>query len=207
MNLQNRVTPFGELIATPAKGLFMGNRGILHDEHGSLTNRRWTHKSWVTCALSFKGYHRTPRKRIQNEYTELFFLDEATALAAGHRPCGHCRYKDFVRFVEYWTKGNGFLPDMSAKDIDARLHAERVNRFREKITYPARIDDLPNGVFIEFNAEPTIAWLLWNAELLKWQPEGYWERRAKPGGKEVVVLTPKSTVNAIVAGYSPHVHH
>ena len=205
MHLQNRVDPYGELIRTHAKGLFMGNRGILHDCYGELTAKRWANKSWITCALSFKDYRRNPKERKPNEYTELFFLDEATALAAGHRPCSQCRHKDFVRFVEYWAKGNGVPEDLSIKDIDAKLHGERVTRSREKVTYRALVDTLPDGVFVELSSEPATAWLIWHDRLHKWQSDGYGEQRPKPAGTEVVVLTPESTVNAIAAGYCPHV--
>lgn len=206
MPLQNRVTPFGGLIATPAKGTFMGNRGILHDEHGDLGVKRWGHKSWVTCALSFKGYKRNPKERKPNEYTELFFLDEATALAAGHRPCGQCRYKDFVKFVECWARGNGKVENISVKDIDTKLHEDRTTRDRKQVTFSVQIDKLPDGVFVTLEDAPGTAWLLWNGQLLKWLPEGYGERRQIPSG-EVTVLTPESTVKAIAAGYRPHVHH
>ena len=202
MHLKNRLTPFGELIAVSARGLFMGNRGILHDEQGDLTSKCWTHKSWVSCTLNYKGYKRTPKARKPNEYTELFFLDEATALAAGHRPCGQCRRKDFNRFVECWIAGNELPEKTTIKQIDTQLHTERV-----ATPFSALIDKLPNGVFVAFEAEPEAAWLLWNGELLKWQPAGYSERRKKIAGTAVILLTPLSTVNAIAAGYIPHVHH
>lgn len=185
----------------------MGNRGILYDKHGELTAKRWAHKSWVTCALSFKGYKRDPKTRNPNEYTELFFLDEATALAAGHRPCGQCRHKDFIRFVECWAKGNGKADSISIKEIDAQLHTDRVERSRKQITYPSQIDDLPDGVFIELESESKKAWLIWCGQLLRWHPDGYGERRPSPVGTIVTVLTPESTVKAITAGYRPHVHH
>ena len=207
MSLMNRVNPFGELFETPAKGLFMGNRGILHDKEGELTSKRWAHKSWVTCALNFKDYKRTPKKRNPSEYTELFFLDEATAMAAGHRPCGQCRYKDFVRFIECWAKGNGLSDSISVKDVDTQLHKDRVTRSREKVIRSEPIDDMPDGVFIELADEPGTAWLLWNGELLKWQEKGYGERRKRQVGLVVRVLTPESNVNAIAEGYRPHVHH
>lgn len=207
MPLKNRVSPFGELIAVSAKGTFMGNRGILHDGKGVLTDKRWTHKSWVTCALNFKDYKRTPKTRNPNEYTELFFLDEATALAAGHRPCGQCRHKDFIKFVECWAKGNGKPESLSIKEIDAQLHIDRVERSRKQVTYHAQIDELPDGVFIELEMQPATAWLIWNGQLLKWLPDGYEERRPKPSGTQVTVLTPEPTVKAIAAGYRPHVHH
>jgi len=181
----------------------MGNRGILHDKQGELTKKRWIHKSWVTCTLDYKGYKRTPKARKPDEYTELFFLDEATALAAGHRPCGQCRRKDFIRFVDCWLAGNEQPEVTTIKQLDAELHAERV----ATQLCSALIDELPDGVFVAFSTEPETAWLLWNGELLKWQPNGYSERRAKPAGSSVILLTPLSTVNAIAAGYIPHVHH
>lgn len=208
MPLQNRMTPFGELITTPAKGTFMGNRGILHDENGDLGVKRWGHKSWVTCTLNFKeGYKRNPKERKPNEYTELFFLDEATALAAGHRPCRQCRLKDFDKFVGCFAEGNGHSLDIYIKEVDLKLHSDRTSSAREKKTYCDQIDHLPDGVFVVLNGVPDIAWLLWSGELLKWTPEGYSERREISCGEMVTVLTPKSTVNAIAAGYRPHVHH
>ena len=208
MPLQNRVTPFGDFIATPAKGIFMGNRGILHDEQGNLGVKRWGHKSWVTCVLSFKeGYKRNPKERKHNEYTELFFLDEATALAAGHRPCGQCRHKDFVKFVGCFAEGNDHSLDISVKEVDLKLHSDRTSYSGEKIRYSEQIDNLPDGVFVVLNEVPGIAWLLWSGELLKWTPEGYGERREIPCGEMVTVLTPQATVNAIAVGYRPHVHH
>ena len=205
MHLQNRVTPFGDQTSHSARGMFMGNRGILHNKQGDLTAKRWANKSWVTCALSFKDYRRKPKERKPNEYTELFFHDEATALAAGHRPCGQCRYKDFVRFVEYWARGNGKPEEISIKVVDAKLHGERVTRSREKVTYSALLDTLPDGVFVELNDEPATAWLIWHDRLHRWQSDGYGEQRMKPLGTKVAVLTPESTVNAIVAGYHPQV--
>jgi len=203
MPLQNRVTPYGELIATPAKGLFMGNRGILHNEAGELTVKRWAHKSWVTCALSFKDYKRSPRQRNPNEYTELFFLDEATALAAGHRPCRQCRYHDFVSFVDCWARGNGAPSDISVKVIDNKLHEQRVTRARAKVFWSTDIAELPNGVFVELLSLPGTAWLVRDGELLQWTPEGYGQSQKRPGSMIVKVLTPESTVNAIRAGYVP----
>lgn len=111
------------------------------------------------------------------------------------------------RFVECWAKGNGKSANTHAKEIDTQLHVDRVSRNREKIIYSAWIDELPEGVFVELEGEPGIAWVFWNGELLRWQPEGYGKRRPKPFNSKVTVLTPKSTVNAIAAGYRPHVHH
>ena len=157
--------------------------------------------------MVFKDYKRTPKIRNPNEYTELFFLDEATSLSAGHRPCGQCRYKDYMRFIENWIKGNEKPPGTSIKDIDSQLHVERVTRIREKVTYLKYINELPEGVFVELEGEPGTSWLLWNGELLSWQPEGYGKRRPTPEGAIVNVLTPRSIVNTIFAGYRPHVHH
>jgi len=201
MPKQNTVTPFGELIVTEARGLFMGNRGNILDEHEQFTDKRWAQTYWITCTL-----HPKKPSTEKVKYTKLFFLDEATALAAGHRPCRQCRYKDFIRFVECWAEGNGYPDTISIEDIDTQLHKDRVTRYREKVTYTAPIFELPDGVFIELETYPGSAWLIWNGELLKWQENGYGDRLKKPRGVKVRVLTPESTVRAIAAGYRPHVH-
>lgn len=198
MPQQNRVTPFGKFVATTAKGLFMGNRGNLHNARGELTEKLWANKVWVTCALQFKNYDSSDRK-----YTKLFFLDEATALAAGHRPCGTCRRKDLNRFIACWIAGNELPEETTLAQIDTQLHLERT--VPHGVT--ALLDELPNGVFVSLPEEPETAWLLWNGELLRWEPAGYGERMKKTAGISVVLLTPLSTVNAIAAGYIPHVHH
>jgi hypothetical protein len=201
---QNRVTPFGEIIATPERGSMMGNRGILHDAHGHI-RRPWVLKRWIVCVLEFRGRNRTVM--TPNSYTELFFLDEATALAAGHRPCAECRHARFIDFCSAWKAGHpGVFSTRrpTADEMDDRLHAERVSPDRSKRTHPAGLEDLPDGVFVVL-PEDQAAWLVWQGELWKWSPGGYVERRPRPDRQSVRLLTPPSTVAAIRAGYRPEV--
>jgi len=196
MPFQNRVTPFGDLIATPARGTLTGNRGVLHNRQRVLTRRRWTTRAWIACLLEFKGRHReimTPGR-----WTELFFLDEATAFAAGHRPCGECRRQDYVRFKRLWCAANGGDAAAPIHPVDDQLHAERIARPRT--TWQARLGDLPEGAMIVEEGE---VWLLAGEGLLRWSPSGYRDRR--PGWPEapVAVLTPRSVVAAFAAGYRP----
>jgi hypothetical protein len=201
MPKQNRVTPWGDLIATPARGTFMGNRGVLHDEEGHI-QRPWQLKRWLVCVLSFRGRKRTVM--TPGRYTELFFLDEATALAAGHRPCAECRRERFNAFRAAWQKAHGLPSLPTADEMDRQLHAERVGPHRVKQTYVAELKELPNGVFILRDAEgDRKAYLVWNDGLLEWAPGGYEGRLARPKYGEVVVLTPRTTVEVIRAGYVP----
>ncbi len=197
MTRQNRVTPFGDIVAYPERGTFIGNRGILHDQHGQLTARRWTTHAWITCRLEFKERHREIMS--PGTWTELFFLDEATALAAGHRPCGECRREDYKRFKACWLAGNGGSA-ISIREIDRQIHAERVTRQRTKVTYQAAIESLPDGTFISLDAAP---YLLWQDDLWRWTPGGYTDRLPKMCSADVTVLTPESIVNALKAGYKP----
>ncbi len=206
MPRKNRVTPFGEIVATPEQGTMMGNRGILHDSAGDIL-RPWQVKRWLICVLEFRGRHRTVM--APNRYTELFFLDEATALSAGHRPCAECRRARFLAFRDAWAAGN--LPAANpgmirATVMDERLHAERTGPRRTKRTFRANIDDLPDGVFISMDGEQTGACLISGNDLLAWTPAGYRERMARPAAREVSVLTPESTVRAIRSGYGPELH-
>jgi hypothetical protein len=205
MARQNRVNPFGEIIATRERGTFLGNRGILHDDRGHI-ERPWALKRWLVCVLEFKGIRRTimaPRR-----YTELFFLDEATALAAGHRPCAECRYRRFIAFCEAWRKAHaGNEAERPRADfIDAQLHSERVGPRRTKRSYSARLDDLPDGVFVTLPDRAEQAFLVLGGNLLAWSFGGYGEPSKRPKGREVNVLTPKSTVETIRAGYAPEIH-
>jgi hypothetical protein len=203
---RNRVTPFGEIIATPERGTFMGNRGILHDAEGHL-RRNWALKRWIVCVLEFRGRNRTVM--TPNRYTELFFLDEATALAAGHRPCAECRHAQFIEFCRAWKaahSGANGSRRPTADEMDDRLHSERVGPDRSKRTHPGRLGDLPDGVFVTLPGNKDAAWLIWKGELLKWSPGGYLERRPLPKRLDVALLTPPSTVAAIRAGYTPEVH-
>ena len=205
MPYQNRVTPFGELERSSARGLMMGNRGILHAEDGSIGVSRWKHKTWIICVLSFKGRHR--RVMSPNRYTELFFLDEAVALAAGHRPCWECRHADADRFTRAWRAGNGIAAGtpLRAHDIDETLHPARVDRRRRQIRTRQRIEDLPDGCLIEHPDHPDTAWLLRNGWLHRWTHGGYRESE-KRGTGMVTLLTPVPTMHALRAGYQPMVH-
>jgi hypothetical protein len=202
MPLQNRVTPFGDLIATPERGLMFGNRGVLHNEE-----RRIVHynrgRRWIICQLEFRGWHREVMK--PGSFTGLFFLDEATALAAGHRPCAECRYQDYQRFRRCWhAAGNepsGILP--SADQMDARLHQDRLKVPRIKKLYRDEIAGLPDGVFILHEDE---AWLLWQSALHHWTAGGYDQHISRPAQGAVAILTPQATVRAVAAGYLPAVH-
>ena len=206
MPRQNRVTPFGTIIATPERGTFMGNRGRLHDPDGRI-RRDWQVRRWLLCVLEFRG-----RKRVvmaPDRYTELFFLDEATGLAAGHRPCAECRHARFVEFRNAWVAGNPDLAEPGAATadmLDAHLHTERLGPNRSKRTFRANLDELPDGVFVITPGANEGAWLLWQGKLHAWSPGEYTARRSRRRSDEVRVLTPRSTVAAIRAGYVPEVH-
>jgi hypothetical protein len=205
MPRQNRVTPFGDIIATPDRGTFMGNRGVLHDAEGHL-QRAWQLKRWIICVLEFRGRKRSVM--TPGHYTELFFLDEATALAAGHRPCAECRHARFLAFCKAWAAahpGSGGAPRPSAANIDDRLHAERVDPAGSQRSFLAPLDGLPDGVFVTVAAKPEQAYLVWGDRLLSWTAGGYTEPIARPKKAEVRVLTPESAVRAIRAGYVPEV--
>ncbi|HET8755729.1 MAG TPA: hypothetical protein VFM58_06960 [Solirubrobacteraceae bacterium] len=180
MPLQNRVTPLGELIADPARGLVYGNRGCLHDGTGRI-RRHHSGRRWIACRLDFKGRRRSPLLQ-PGRYTELFFLDEATAFAAGHRPCAECRRADYNRFLE-------IVDAPGADAIDERLHAERFAHHRD--------DDLPDGAFVFHDGEP---WLVLGAARLRWTPAGYAERAPRPSGP-ARVITPPSLLAVLRSGW------
>ncbi len=206
MPRQNRVTPFGEIIATPERGTSLGNRGVLHDTAAHV-KRPWQVKRWIVCVLEFRGRKRTVM--TPNSYTELFFLDEATALAAGHRPCAECRHARFLDYCSAWKlahPGPGGTNRPTANEIDNRLHAERVAPDRSKRTFTAALDELPDGVFVTGEAFGSRAYMVLGDLLLEWSPAGYKEARHRPKGVIAVVLTPPSTVATIQAGYNPEVH-
>ncbi len=203
MPRQNRVTPFGSIIATPERGSFMGNRGVLHDDKGRI-QRAWQVKRWLVCVLEFRGRHR--KVMTPGRYTELFFLDEATALAAGHRPCAECRRQRFNAFRTAWAALGGSSQLPTAAEIDNRLHQERIGPDRSKRLETAALDELPDGVFVKVERWGESAFLVWGGWLFAWSPGGYRERRPRPKGETVLVLTPVSTVRAIRAGYVPEVH-
>ncbi len=198
--LQNRVDPQGNIITTSARGAWMGNRGQLHDQ-GKAIKRQFKLKAWLICLLEFNGRHR--QVMAPGRYTELFFMDEATAFAAGHRPCFECRRQDYNRFKAAWLKGNpeyGFNEKTSFQEIDQLLHKERIDRNGNKITHKANIKDLPDGAFILIGDEPH---LLANNLIYHWAPAGYESALPLSEITTVTVLTPKSTLNAFRAGYRP----
>lgn len=205
MPLQNRVTPFGDIVATSARGTMMGNRGgPLHDEDRRLGAVRWRTKVWITCLLEFKGRRR--EVMTPGRYTELFFLDEVTALAAGHRPCGECRKADYIRFVDAWTEGDGRKDAPKAAEIDAVLHKERVvSPGRDKRIHRELLENLPDMVMISLPERREEAFLVMGDALYPWTPLGYGKPITRPRGT-VGVLTPPSIVKAVMVGYRPAAH-
>ena len=198
MALQNRVTPFGELVATPARGTMFGNRGgRFHRDDQTLGGRRWASRQWICCVLAFKG-RRHPVWR--DRYTALFFLDEVTALAAGHRPCFECRRRDAKAFAEKWAQATGGgIP--RAPEMDEVLHAERLMG-REKRVHEMRADELPGGAFVAMDGG---AYAVRGPHLLRWSESAYAERIARPRGV-ATVLTPPSIVAVLSSGYAPQWH-
>jgi hypothetical protein len=200
---QNRVTPFGGLIATECRGTLMGNRGCLHDDQQRI-RRPFACKRWLICVLEFRGRHRSVM--TPGRYTELFFLDEATALAAGHRPCAECQHARYRLFRDLWAAAN---PDAAsstsfADELDRLLHAERVGPRGAKRTYPGLPSDLPAGTMVADESER--AFLVLGQALLPWEPGGYGPFVPQPAGVEFRVLTPRSIVGALAAGYPVAVH-
>ncbi|MGH7002648.1 MAG: hypothetical protein ACREIP_01745 [Alphaproteobacteria bacterium] len=197
MTLQNRVTPFGDIVAVPYRGLLMGNRGIIHDPSTrTLLKRRWTTRAWIICVCRFRNVRRDVMAR--QSWTELFFLDEATALAAGHRPCFYCRRERAKAFQAAWADGNG-SDQPSAPAMDRILHGERLEGKGRKRRHPVEcaIGDLPDGTMLACNEE---AYLLKGGATYRWSWEGY---TAAPLVDNVRLLTPPSTVRALRAGYEP----
>lgn len=205
MAKQNRVDPWGRLNRFPDKGIWMGNRGILHNEEREIV-APWRHKAWVTCRLSFQGRKRDPIFSAGN-YSELFFLDEATALSAGHRPCAECRRNRYNEFKALWCAAN--LDDASAAEvsiarIDQQLHAERAISGGGKVTYHAALQSLPAGTFIELNGA---AYLYWAHRLHLWSAAGYSQPKLQVAPSTMVsVLTPASIVGVLSRGFVPQVH-
>jgi hypothetical protein len=209
MPLQNRVSPFGAIVATTARGTLMGNRGCLHD-HYDHPLRQYQGRRWIICVLDFKGRTRQPMP--PGHYTSLFFLDEVTALAAGHRPCAECQRQRFSFFRAQWAAANPELagsPTPLVETIDAALHRERISsqprqRDKLKLTYAEQLDRLPDGVFVTLAAQDT-PYLVRENQLVPWSFEGYGQPIARPN-TTAQVLTPRSTVRAIAHGYAPAIH-
>jgi hypothetical protein len=195
MPRQNRVTPLGELIANPARGLVYGNRGCLHDSAGRVC-RSYNGKRWIACRLRFRGWHRHPLM-APGRFTELFFLDEATAFASGHRPCALCRREDYDRLTAMWHE---LHPGRHGADaIDAQLHDERLDRAtRTQRHHRAELDELPDGVFV---LEAGAPWLVLGSQLLAWTPAGYAARRPRPTRATVELITPPSLVQVLHSGW------
>jgi hypothetical protein len=198
--LQNRVTPQGDIIATPHRGMFTGNRGIIHDPATrTLLTRRWSSNAWLTCVCEFRGR----RRKVMGgrSWTELFFLDEATAFAAGHRPCFFCRRDDANRFRAAWEQGNG-VADILASQMDSVLHRERLEGRKKRLhALPMPLQQLPDGAMVQAGTE---SYLITQGAALLWSPGGY--RRPQNALTEAMLLTPPSTLRALSAGYRPVLH-
>lgn len=199
--LQNRMTPVGELEAVAARGLFTGNRGVLHDDRFQMGQARWKHKNWIICALEFRGRWRrimTPRR-----WTELFFLDEAVALAVGHRPCAECRRQAYNAWMDAYAAGAG-RPRPRAADLDRLLHDERAHPGARRLRrHRANLADLPDGAFVLTETETPA--LVLGDSLRPWSHNGYGSPLPRLR-TEVTLLTPPASVAALQAGYQPLLH-
>jgi hypothetical protein len=200
--LQNRVTPTGEIVSDPGRGLLMGNRGCLHDHDRQLGVSRWRSKLWIACVLVWKNVRRDVMP--PGRWTALFFLDEATALAAGHRPCGYCRRADYLAFAEAWRRAQGLTERPRAPEMDKRLHAERVDpRTRRQRSRPTIAGELPGGVMVRHLGGPG----LWaEGAFHAWSFVGYAAPLVVAPTATLDLLTPPSVVAAIAAGYRPMIH-
>jgi hypothetical protein len=202
MPRQNRVTPFGTIVRPPdgsaARGDWFGNRGCLHEPDGQIV-RRWRSRAWLICRLAFKGRRR--RLLMPGRYTELFFLDEASAFAAGHRPCGECRWHDYQLFRRCWPG----LAGRPITELDAVLHAERVDRAGQLVR-PATIERLPDGAFVTLPETPDAAYLVWAGRLYPWSLDGYGAPIDWPTGRSLRLLTPPSLIATIERGYRVSIH-
>ena len=198
MPLQNRVAPSGQIVENPARGLFMGNRGILHDAARNLGPKRWRHKNWIICTLTLRPGWRKRTLMAPGRYTELFFLDEAVALAAGHRPCAECRRSDYRAFCTAWPH-----PFTGAVNLDKRLHEERaIARTNRLQTWESATAKLPAGAFVQANGQ---AFVIVAEHLMRpFDFTGYGPPVPVPN--RCTVLTPPSTVAALANGYRAHLH-
>jgi hypothetical protein len=195
---QNRVNPVGEIFKTTARGTLMGNRGVIHDDRGEI-KKSFKTKAWITCLLKFKDRKFTIM--APGRWTALFFLDEATAFAAGHRPCSECRHKDFKRFKSFWIKGNpeyGFDIKTRIAAIDEVIHTERINSGGNKVMFEMNVDEIPNGTFVVINSTP---FLFFESQLYEWSPTGYKTPAPLPNLPKLSILTPRSVVRTLIAGY------
>jgi hypothetical protein len=209
MPYQNRVDPWGALHAVAQRGSLLGNRGIIHDANKKIVT---THRlqGWVTCVLEFKDIKR--KVMSPGTYTELFFLDEATAFSAGHRPCGYCQRQRYTAFKDAWLQANqNRLPHLEGRShaisvIDKLVHKERIQRGK-KVTFLAPLQSLPSGTMVEIAAH---AYLVWDHNLYAWSFSGYQKVKDMPSSHSdgsVIVLTPQSYVNTFQAGFLPRIHN
>jgi hypothetical protein len=201
--LQNRVLPTGEIVSDPARGLLMGNRGCIHRPDRTLGPARWRTKMWISCVLVWRDVRRDVMP--PGRWTALFFLDEATAMAAGHRPCGYCRRDDYLAYAGAWQQAAGLAQRLRAGEMDAVLHAERVDsRTRRQQTRPARVGGLPDGAMVRHEG---VIGLLTAGRVLPWSFAGYLDDPIPVGPDTTVeLLTPPSSVAAMTAGYRPMLH-
>jgi len=200
MPLQNRVTPTGDIVATAHRGMFTGNRGIIHDPATkTLLKKRWSSPAWITCVCEFRGW----RRKVMGgrSWTELFFLDEATAFAAGHRPCFFCRRDDANRFRAAWEEGNG-VKGIRAREMDVVLHRERLERGKKRLhPLPMPVAQLPDGAMVQVGEA---SFLIVQGRALQWSMAGYSEAECAIDNAQL--LTPPSTLCALNAGYRPVLH-
>lgn len=200
--LQNRVMPTGEIVSHSARGMLMGNRGSIHGPGRTLGVTRWRTKMWISCVLYWRGRRREVMP--PGRWTALFFLDEATALAAGHRPCGYCRRADHLWFADRWRAAQGMAVRPRAREMDMWLHSERVDRrTRRQVTRPALAGGLPNGAMVRHGG---VLALFCGSALLPWSFDGYGAPVPVSPRTRVELLTPPSIVAALAAGYRPLVH-
>lgn len=199
MPLQNRVQPTGEIIAHPARGMFTGNRGIIHRPDGTLGTSRWSHKHWLICTLTHpRGIYHGPMPA--RRWTALFFLDEAVALSAGHRPCHYCRRAAYQAFQRAWETGTN--TEAARLTIDTMLHQTRVARTRQQIRHSAPVESLPDHAFCLHQGR---AHLALGANLHPYEPGGYGPAVDPPNG-DVTVLTPRPMLDVLRGGYVPALH-
>jgi hypothetical protein len=190
---RNRVTPSGEIVRTPLRGAWTGNRGVLHE--GIV--RFHASNLWITCALEFRGRHR--ELWVPNRWTPLFFHDEAVAFAAGHRPCGECRYVEYQAYKAAWAEGLGGAPP-SAGEMNRRLHAERIHRgTHRRRLHEVAWAELPDGAFVVDGGGAPL--LVLGRDLVAWSPSGYDARMKRPRRGTATVLTPPATLAVLRAGY------
>ena len=202
MPRQNRVDPFGSLVVALQRGALMGNRGCLHDSEGTI-RRAFARKAWVTCRIEWKSIQRAVFS--PGCYSELFFLDEATAFAAGHRPCNYCRREDYKAFNLCFSNALARGSNIKAGDMDLQIHNDRMNNGNVKRTFKAELSSLPDGVIVVLAGSPDTPRMLWNGNLLRWSFDGYFDPFVANETMVVDVLTPASICAVLAAGYSVQV--